>query len=177
MYNSLWTIAVEEKTGIAVLGIDIKALLLQAGVFLILFVIVKKFALRGIVDALEKRRLTIDKGVTLGLEMKAAKDKFDDELKKMHHEARLRADEILVEAQKEANAMLKESEAVATKKAEGILNDAAKHIEQEMEAARKSLRGEMLQLVSEATEAIIQEKIDAKKDASIIDKVLGKVRT
>ena len=77
-----------EKEGIAVLGIDIKAILLQAGTFVLLYLIIKKFALRGIVDTLEKRRKTIDKGVSLGLEMQHAKTNFDKELKDMQHKAR-----------------------------------------------------------------------------------------
>ena len=56
MINPLLILASEaaaEKEGIAVLGIDPKAIILQAGTFLLLFLLVKKFALRGIVDTLE----------------------------------------------------------------------------------------------------------------------------
>lgn len=176
MFNPFITLAAEEKEGIAVLGLDIKALLLQAGVFLLLFFVIKKFALRGIVDALEDRRQTIDKGVTLGLEMQTAKEKFDEELKQMHHQARIKADDILAEAQKEAHALIKEGEAAAAKKADTMLADAAKRIDREMESARKELRHEMLQLVAEATETIIEEKLDAKKDASLLERALAKVR-
>lgn len=176
MFNSLLLLATEEKTGIAVLGLDVKALLLQAAVFLVLFFIIKKYALENIVNTLENRRKTIDKGVALGFEMQTAKEKFDDELKALHHEAREKANEILTQAQKEASAIIKEGEVAASKKAETILKDASARIDREMETARKSLRGEMLQLVSEATEAIIGEKVDAKKDASIIERVLGRVK-
>lgn len=165
-----------EKQGIAVLGVDPKAILLQAGTFLLLFFLLKKFALKGIVETLEKRRITIDKGVDLGLEMQAAKEKFDEELKSLHHDAQSKANDILTQAQKEATAIIKEGEAAAAKKADTILKDATARIEREMDAARKGLRSEMLQLVSEATEAIIDEKVDAKKDASIIERVLDKVK-
>lgn len=175
MISPLLQFAAEEKTGIAVLGLDIKALLLQAGVFLLLFFIIKKFALKNIVDALENRRLTIDKGVSLGLEMQASKEKFDEELKALHHEARLKADDILAAAQKEAGSLIAEGEAVAAQKAEAILADASAHIERELERARADLRHEMLQLVGEATEVILDEKIDASKDASLIERALQKI--
>lgn len=168
--------ATTEKSGIAVLGIDPKAILLQAGTFVLLFLIIKKYALRGIVETLEKRRKTIDQGVALGIEMQTAKEKFDDELKGMQREARVRADEILATAQQEAAEIVKQSEKTATEKAEDILQEATKRIEREMQAARQGLRSEMLQLVSEATEAIIGEKVDAKKDASLIERALNKVR-
>lgn len=168
--------AAAEKEGIAVLGIDPKAILLQAGTFVLLFLIIRKFALPGIVETLEKRRMTIDQGVDLGIEMQNAKEKFDDELKGMQKQARVAADEIISVARKEASEIIKEGEAVAVKKADGILEEAEKKIGQEMEAARKALSKEMLALVSEATEVIIGEKVDAKKDASLIERALAKVR-
>lgn len=177
MINPLLMFASEaaEKEGIAILGIDPKAILLQAGTFLLLFLIVKKFALRGIVDTLENRRKTIDKGVRLGAEMQAAKAKFDEELKEMQHKARVQSDEILAGAQAEASKLVKEGEAAAAKKVDQMLKDATGRIEREMETARRELRGEMLALVSEATEVIIDEKVDAKKDASLIERALTKV--
>lgn len=168
--------AAAEKEGIAVLGVDPKAILLQAGTFLLLFFIVKKFALKGIVDTLEQRRVTIDKGVSLGIEMQAAKEKFDEELQGIQHQARKQADDILVAARKEASNIIKESEAVAVEKADGILAEAEAKIGQEMAAARKALQAEMLALVSEATEVIIDEKVDAKKDASLVERALSKMR-
>ncbi|MDQ5886563.1 MAG: F-type H+-transporting ATPase subunit b [Patescibacteria group bacterium] len=179
MFNTMLTqFASEaaEKEGIAVLGIDLKAILLQAGTFVLLYLIIKKFALRGIVDTLEKRRKTIDKGVSLGLEMQHAKAGFDKELKDMRHKARVEADKILATAHQEAGEIIKAGEASAAVKVDGILKDASARIEREMQTARKELRNEMLSLVSEATEVIISEKLDAKKDASLIERALSRVR-
>jgi len=165
-----------EPEGIAVLGIDIKVILLQAGTFLLLFFIIKKFALENIVSTLEQRRKTIDKGVSLGIEMQHAKSGFDKELKEMQHKARIEADKILAAAHQEAGEIIKAGETSAAVKVDGILKDASARIEREMQTARKELRGEMLSLVSEATEVILDEKIDAKKDASLIERALSRVR-
>lgn len=168
--------AAPEKTGIAVLGLDIKVLVLQAGVFVLLFFLLKKFALSGIVEKLEERRQTINQGVDLGLEMKQKKAEFEEELKKLHHEARAQADEILAGANKEAGEIIQAGEASATTKVDQMLKDAEARIESEMAKARKSLQAEMQSLVAEATEAIIGEKLDASKDASLIERALAKVR-
>lgn len=165
-----------EKQGIAVLGIDPKAVLLQAGTFVLLFLILKKFALRGIVDTLEKRRKTIDKGVSLGIEMQHAKSNFDKELKKMQHDARTEADKIIAHAHNEAGEIIKAGEQSATQKIDEMMRDASVRIEREMQTARRELQSEMLDLVSEATEVILQEKLDAKKDANLIERALAKVR-
>lgn len=170
------TEATQEKTGAAVLGIDIKAILLQAGTFLLLFLIIKKFALKGIVETLEQRRLTIDKGVELGLEMEQKNAKFDEELKKLHRKAREEADSIIAEANKESGKIIKQGEEAAAKKADQMLKDAAARIDREMDVARQELKQEMLALVCEATEVIIEEKLDAKKDAGLIQRALGRIR-
>ncbi len=168
--------AAEEKTGIAVLGIDVKALLLQAGVFLLLFFIVKKYAFRSIVDTLENRRETIDKGVELGLEMEKKKGEFDEELKKLHHQARLAADEIIASANKEAGEIIKAGEQATTIKVEEMLKDAHARIDRDMQRAEEKLKEEMLNLVAEATEVIIDEKLDTKKDAGLMQRALARVR-
>lgn len=168
--------AAEEKTGFALLGIDPKAIILQAGTFLILFLLIKKFALKGIVETLEQRRKTIDKGVELGVAMEKKKGQFDEELKQLHHEAREQADLIIAGANKEASDIIKAGEASATKKVDQMLKDAQARIDREMNKARQDLRKEMLGLVAEATEVIIDEKLDAKKDASLIERALTRMR-
>ncbi len=176
-FTTLANTATEEKTGIAVLGIDVKVILLQAGTFLLLFLVIKKFALEGIVSTLEQRRQTIDKGVELGLEMEKKKAEFDEELKKLHVKARESADTIIATANKEASDIIKAGEASATKKVDQMLKDAEGRIEREMGKARTQLKDEMLSLVAEATEVIIDEKLDSKKDAGLIGRALAKVRS
>lgn len=166
----------EEKTGIAVLGIDPKVLLLQAGTFVLLFLVIKKFALSKIVDTLEQRRVTINKGVDLGLEMEKKKGLFDEELKKLQQKAREQADSIIAAANKESTDIIKAGEADTLVKIDQMLKDAEARIEREMSKARQELKADMLGLVAEATEVIVQEKLDAKKDAGLIERALGRLR-
>lgn len=164
-----------EKEGIAVLGIDPKAILLQAGTFLLLFFIVKKFALKGIVDTLEKRRITIDKGVELGISMENKQVQFKEELQKLHNQARAEADAIIAKANKEAGDIIKAGQIETTKKVDQMLKDADSRIDREIQSAKNALKDQMLEFVSEATEIIIGEKLDAKKDQDLIKRALTKV--
>ncbi len=166
-----------EKSGIAVLGIDPKAVILQAGTFLLLFLIVKKFALRGIIDTLEQRRLTIDKGVELGQEMEKKKIEFDAEVDKLRRQARSAADDIIAAAHKDAGQIIKDGEASAAQKVQSMLDDAEARIGREMAKARTELRAEMQNLVADATEVIIHEKLDAKKDASLLARALSSLNS
>jgi F0F1-type ATP synthase membrane subunit b/b' len=85
--------ATEEATpegGLAVLGINPVAFMLQLITFLILFFILRKFAFNKIIKLLEERRLTIDKGVDLGREMTAQKQQLDERINQALHEDRVR---------------------------------------------------------------------------------------
>jgi F-type H+-transporting ATPase subunit b len=165
-----------ESEGIAALGIDPFAILAQAATFLLLFWVIKKFALDKIVTTLEKRRQTIDDGVRLGRQMEAEKERLDEKVEQALKQARNEADQIIAESREEAGAVIKQAEVTASAKVDTMLVEAHHKIEEDIDAARKGLEQEMRVLVAEATEAIIQEKLDAKKDASLLDRALAKVR-
>ncbi len=162
----------ESTGGIASLGVDLKALLLQAATFVIVFLLLKKFALDKIVAMLEKRHETIDQGVTLGLEMQKAKAELAAKAEKVLHDARLEADKIIAAGRQEVSVLLKEAEAAAARKTDAMLADAHTKIEEDMLKARKQLEKDMLTLVAEATEIVIGEKLDINKDTALIEKAL-----
>ena len=94
----------------------------------------------------------------------------------MQQSARVEAEKIIAEAHQEAGEIIKAGEDAATQKVDGMLKDASARIEREMQTARQELQAEMLALVSEATETIIEEKLDKTKDASLIQRALARVR-
>lgn len=167
--------ATEEVSGIGALGIDPLAILAQAVTFLVLFFVIKKFALDGIVKTLEKRRQTIDDGVRLGREMEAEKAQLDEKVDELLRKARTEADGIIAGGQKEASTIIKAAEEAANRKADAILADAHGKITEDIDKARKGLEQEMRALVAEATEVIIEEKLDATKDASLIKRAFARV--
>ncbi len=165
-----------EPQGIAALGIDPWAILAQAVTFLVLFWIVKKFALDKIVATIEERRKTIDKGVTLGLKMEQEKEQLDEKVEAMLRKARLEADKVISQSEKDAGGIIKEAEITANKKADALMAEAHNRIEDDMQRAKRELKQEMVELVSAATETIIEEKVDATKDAKLIGKALKEVQ-
>lgn len=168
--------AAEEATGIAALGLDPLAILAQAGTFLLLFWVVKKFALGKIVATLEQRRKTIDDGVRLGQKMEAEHAKLEEKIEAELHKARTEADKILADAQREAGEAIKAAEEEATQKVDQMIADAHVRIEDDMQKAKKALEKDILSLVAEATEVIIEEKLDQKKDSGLIQRALTRLR-
>ncbi len=161
-----------EKSGIAVLGIDPKAIALQLITFGLLFVILKRFAFKPIIGMLEQRRKTIDAGVRLGQKMTAEKEKLDEEVEKILHAARAEADKIIAASHQEAGQLIKEAEETITRKTDTMLSDARARIADDTKKARLSLERDMVRLVAEATEIVLQEKVDARKDASLLERAL-----
>lgn len=168
--------AATEATGMAALGIDPLAILAQAGTFLLLFWIIKKFALEKIVTTLEERRQTIDKGVRLGYEMAEERAKLTEKIEDELRKTREKADQIIAEAHKEAGVVLKDAEASASTKVDTMLTDARARITDDMKKARVELEKDMRNLVADATEIIIGEKLDAKKDDALIKRALSGVK-
>lgn len=164
--------ASESSSGIGALGIDFKAFVIQLITFLLAFWVLKRFAFTPIMKIMDERRKTIESGVTIGEEMRKKQAELDAKVDATLQKARQEADGIIADAQEAAKTVGAELEAKAKKKADNLLIEAEGRIEQDSKRARQQLEGELAGLVAEATEAIIDEKVDAKKDAVLIDKAL-----
>jgi F-type H+-transporting ATPase subunit b len=171
MLNTLTTFG-ESSSGLGALGVDGKAFVIQLITFVLAFFVLKRYAFKPIIKVLTERRETIEKGVKLGEEMQKERAKLDDQVEQELHKARQEADGIIAGAQDTAKQTIRESEDKARQKAAGIIDAAESRIEQDTARARKALERELVGLISDATEAIIGEKVDSKKDAQLIEQAL-----
>lgn len=174
MFNTFLTrfAAEDEASGFQALGFDPKAFLIQLITFLIIFYILKKYVFGRVVDMLEKRRQTIEEGVNLTAKLSQEKEALDVEITEARKRARLEADEVLAASHAQATQMVKDAEAAAAVKAANIVSEAQKKIEEETARARRKLEHEMVGLVAEATEVLVGQKLDTKKDADLITRAL-----
>jgi F-type H+-transporting ATPase subunit b len=162
------------SSGIGALGFSLSSFLIQLGSFLIVFLILKKYAFKPIIKILKERSELINDGITLGESLNKKKDELEQTIEDKLHETRVQADKIISDAHKKSREMVLTAETDSLKKAELIADDAMKKIERDAAMTREKLKNELVGLVSEATEAIIGQKIDAKSDAVLIDKALNK---
>ncbi len=176
MLNQILLFAAEdaEKTekGAAVLGIDPLAIALQAGTFLILFVIIRKFAFDKIVANLKDRQDTIAEGLKNAEDIEIQKAELEKKNEKAFAEARKEADAVIAKSHEEAGSIVSEAQAKANQQAEDIVAKAKAQAEAEAEKVRKELKGEMLGLISEATETVLDEKMTDSKDQKLIENAL-----
>lgn len=164
--------AAEESSGLGALGIDPIAILAQAGTFLILFLILKKFAFNGISDQLEKRRAKIENSIKEAEALSLANQKSEDEIKKALAKASKESGKILEDAKQESARIIESSRAEAKSQSEKIVKSAEAEIKMQTEKAKSELKSELASLVASATEKVIGVKMDSAQDKKIIDEAL-----
>ncbi len=166
--------AATEAAESGILGFNPQVLIFQIITFVLVFALLKKFAIDKIVAILDKRHQVIEDGVRLGRKLERERDQMDKELAKLTREARHEADRIIANAHKESREVLREAEKAARRKTDAMISDAEARIHEDTEAAKRKLEKDIVSLVSEATEAIVGEKVDPKKDAEIIKNIIQK---
>ncbi len=164
--------AASSDSPLAALGVSFKTFIIQLLTFVLVFFLLKRFAFGPITRMLEQRRKVIDDGVKMGQTLAKDREKFEQEMAQATKGARQEADKIIANAHKEAREVIREAEKTAQRKAEAMLTDTEARIAEETDRSRRKLEKDLVGLISEATEAIVGEKIDAKKDAALIDRVM-----
>ena len=151
---------------------DINMTLIGQSIAMIVFVwFCMKFIWPPLLAALEERQQQIEEGL-------AAADKGKESLVK----ATAEADEIVVEARKQATSILdsanaRANEIVADGKLDGVkererqLSAATAEIEQEANRAREELRGQVSAIAIASAEKILNREIDSKAHDDILSKL------
>ena len=101
--------AAEASSGgspLAALGVDGKSLVFQLITFVLVFLILKKFAFKPITKMLAERRKVISDGRLLGEQMEKEKAKLDVTAAEVIREARREADKIISIAHKESRELI-----------------------------------------------------------------------
>lgn len=164
--------ASESESGIGALGLDGKALIIQLITFILAYLVLRRFAFTPILRVLQERRELIESGLNLGEKMKHEQQELDKQVEQTLATARAEADEIIAAAEATSKSTLRTAEEKAREKAANMLEEAQERIVSETDRARKKLEAEIVGLVSDATEVIIGEKVDADKDAELIGRAL-----
>ena len=166
----------DSSSGLGTLGFSTSAFIIQLITFVLAFWVIKKFAVTPIVKMLNERRKAIEDGVSLGEKLRQEAQAMEEKVSKELSAARIKADEIIDEAKETARSAVKAGEEDAVKKADEIIEDARNKTKQEIEAAKIKLEGEIANLVVDATEVLTKEKIDIKKDASLINQAIKEAK-
>ncbi|GHU09731.1 hypothetical protein FACS189431_8240 [Alphaproteobacteria bacterium] len=153
------------------LGIDWQVLILQMIAFVLLVLILGKFIYPQIAAMLDRREKLIADSVKAAKEAEEKAAASEEETAKLLDKARTEAGDIVATAKKESSGIVADAEAEAVKKAEAIVANAHADIERDIQNARRTLRGEVVELVALATEKVVDSKIDSKDEKIIADTI------
>ncbi len=154
------------------LGLDWKLLVEQALAFLILVALLGKYVYPTLIKAIDDRRETIEAGLKAAETSRKDMEKAEAKIEELLAAARKDADALLKRAQQEASGVVADAEGKAKVRAERIVADAHNQLEADIIKARTALKRDTAELVALATEKIIHEKLDVKKDAGLIERAL-----
>lgn len=161
---------------LSALGIDWKLLVEQSIAFLILVAILAKYVYPVLVKSIDDRREAIQRGLQEAQASHEELARAEAKIETMLAEARREADDIVARSHQEAAALVGEAETKAKARAEQLVADARVHLEADVQKARQALKKDTAQLVALATERIIRDKMDSRKDAELIERTLSRER-
>jgi F-type H+-transporting ATPase subunit b len=153
--------------------IDYLTVAMSIAVFVVLLLVLTKFAWRPILDGLKAREATIQKAVD---DAQAASEKAQAVMREYEGKLATAADEarsILEEGRKDAVTLKASIEADARKTAEETTARAVRDIEQARATAWDSLVRDTAKLATDAAAKIIRKNLDAQGHAALVDEVIA----
>jgi F-type H+-transporting ATPase subunit b len=143
----------------------------QAAAFILFIWFTVKFVWPPLLRAIETRQKTIADGLA---EAERGRSSLADAQKQTDvilREARARAQEIVVAAEKMASQRVEESKSQAKTEGERLLNAAKAAIEQEVQSAKQQLREQVATLAVSGAEKILRREVDARAHADMLNQL------
>lgn len=159
------------------LGIDWRTLLLQILAFLLLLAILKKWVYPPLVAMLDRHDADMRESAEAAQVIKNEAQVAEEKTAKLLREARKEAADIVATARTEATEVVELAHKKALDRADALVETARGEISKEVESAKKTLHNETLNLVAEATSVVLQEKIDTKANAELIERAVKEARS
>jgi F-type H+-transporting ATPase subunit b len=146
-------------------------LIAQAVAFVLLIVFTMKFVWPPLLRAIETRQKTIADGLAEAERGRSSLADAQVQTEAILKEARARAQEILVAADKSANQRVEDSKVQAKSEGERLVAAAKAQIDQEVNAAKQTLREQVASLAVSGAEKILRREVDAKAHADMLNQL------
>ncbi len=154
------------------LGINLKLLIEQTIAFIVLVALLSKFVFPALIRAIDKRQVALETTAKEAAEARKALEKAEAKADDILATARKEADALLTRSNEAAASAVQAAETKAKERAEQIVADARVTLDADVRKAQAMLKKEAVALVAAATERVIGEKVDATKDAKLIEQAL-----
>lgn len=145
-------------------------------VFVILFVLLAKFAWKPILGAIKEREQSIANALAAAENAKAEMSKLKSDNERILMEARNERDALLKDARETKEKIIAEAKSVAATEGEKILAAARTNIQNEKVAAIAELKNQVATLSIEIAEKILKSELSSdEKQKSLVNNMLKEV--
>jgi F-type H+-transporting ATPase subunit b len=158
------------------LGINLGFIIVQIVNFLLIFIVLRKWAFIPIANVLETRREKVAQGLEDARVAAEARENAEAEAEKILAEAQTKASEIVREASTRAEEAARDIKAAADKEAAGARKQALAEIEAERNAVLGEVRGQIAALAMAATQKLVGEALDEKRQHALIDEFFSGIK-
>jgi len=140
--------------------------------FILLLIVLKKFAWKPLIEALQKREETVRSSIERAEQAQREAEKLLEENRKRLAQAEQEGNRILNESRALADKLKEEMIEKANQQARRMIDMAKQEIDRDKEAAILQLRDEVADLAIKAAGKIIDETLDESKHRKLIDSYL-----
>lgn len=159
------------------LGINGTFLLVQIVNLIIAYVVVAKWIVAPIVGMLEKRRATVAQGLEDAKIASDARANAEKDAEKIVADAQAKAAQVVREATERAELAARDVKAAAEGEAGKAREKALAEVEEERGRILGDLRGQVAALSIAATQKLVKEALDEKKQRSLIDEFFSGIKS
>ncbi|SHI69462.1 F0F1 ATP synthase subunit B [Algibacter luteus] len=146
----------------------------QLVLFIGLVLLLRKFAWKPILDAVEKREEGIQNALDSAEKAKLEMENLQADNQKLLKEARAEREEMLKEARDMKNKMIEDAKTEASESAAKLIAQAQASIESEKKAAIAELKSQVANLSVEIAEKVVRTELSNKdKQLKLVETMLG----
>lgn len=155
---------------------NINATLIGQAISFIFFVwFTMKFVWPPIMSALEERKKKIADGLAAAERGKHEQALAEQRAAEVITEAKQEASNIIAQAQKRANEIVEEAKETARTEGDRIVASANAEIEQEVNRAKESLRGQVVSIAVAGAGKVLKREIDAKAHDDLLQDLVSQI--
>ena len=148
----------------------------QTILFVVLLFLLRKFAWKPILNAVNEREKSIEDALNSAEEAKKKMAELKSSNEDLLNKARAERDELLKEAREMKDKIVAEAKTSATQQADKIIADARESIQHEKMAAITELKNQVAVLSIEIAEKILKDELSSgDKQKAIIDNVVKEI--
>ena len=158
------------------LGLNLGYILLQICAFGIVFVVIRAWIYRPVLEMLKKRRETVAKGLEDARVAAEARANAEKEASKILSEAQSKAAQMIREATERAELSVRDVKSQAEAEVARLREQALSEAEKERTRLLGELRSEVTALAIAAAQKIIGEALDEKRQHALLDEFFSGVK-